>query len=121
MKSLQIEGTDETPQIFLDKEAGRFEISGRSLPEDSADFYAPVLEWVHEYKKNPNDSTELVMKLEYINTASSKFIQDILALFEGLDKTRIVWYFLEDDESMEEAGKDFSEIIELPFDFRVYK
>jgi hypothetical protein len=120
MRSVKIEETDETPRIYLNKEKGIFEISGRSLPEDSADFYNPILEWVSEYRKTPNANTELVLKLEYLNTASSKFIQDILATFEGVDQARIVWYYMEDDESMEEIGRELAEIVEVPFEFRIY-
>lgn len=120
MKHLKIEGTDETPQIILDKDKGIFEISGRSLPEDSADFFNPILEWVNDYRKSPNANTELILKLDYLNTASSKYIQDILTAFEGLDQTKIVWYFMEDDESMEEIGKEFAELVEVPFEFRPY-
>jgi|SRR5690606_23430981 Domain of unknown function (DUF1987). len=120
MKALDVQGTDETPRILFDKEKGVFEISGRSLPEDSAEFFNPVLDWVREYKTNPNPSTELVLKLDYLNTASSKFIQDILTEFEEAPGTRIVWYHLDDDESMEEIGKEYSELIDVPFEFRIY-
>jgi hypothetical protein len=119
MKRLAIEASDETAKIVLDKENGIFEMTGRSLPEDSAEFFEPVLEWVKEYKKDPNSSTEIVFKLDYFNTASSKFIQDILAQFEGTPGVKVVWYYLEDDESMEEAGSEFSEFVHLPFEFRI--
>ncbi len=120
MKAFDVQGTDETPRILLDKENGVFEISGRSLPEDSAEFFDPILAWVMEYQKDPNPSTELVLKLDYLNTASSKFIQDILTAFEGAPGTRIIWYHLDDDESMEEIGKEFAELVEIPFEFKIY-
>ncbi len=49
MEILNLEGTEDTPKIILDKKNGIFEISGRSLPEDSAEFYRPVLEWIEKY------------------------------------------------------------------------
>jgi hypothetical protein len=119
MKPLIIEATDETARIIFDKDKGVFEITGRSLPEDSAEFFEPVLEWVKEYKKDPNPSTEVVFKLDYFNTASSKFIQDILAQLEGVDGVKVSWYYFEDDESMEEAGTEFSEFVHIPFEFRI--
>ena len=48
MEILNLEGTEDTPKIILDKKNGIFEISGRSLPEDSAEFYRPVLEWIEQ-------------------------------------------------------------------------
>lgn len=46
MEILNLKGTEDTPTILLDKKNGIFEISGRSLPEDSAEFYTPVIEWI---------------------------------------------------------------------------
>jgi hypothetical protein len=118
MKALVIEGTDETARIVLDKKNATFEITGRSLPEDSAEFFDPVLQWIKEYRKDPNPETNVVFRLDYFNTASSKFIQDILAQLEGLAGVKVSWYFFEDDESMEEAGIEFSEFVQIPFEFK---
>lgn len=120
MEILKIEGTEDTPSIILDKKNGIFEISGRSLPEDSAGFYEPVLAWINLYKKEANASTDFVFKLEYSNTASSKFIREILVLLTDLKGIRIVWYSQEDDEDMQEAGNEFAEQIEIPFEFKIY-
>ena len=49
MEIINLEGTEDTPKIILDKTNKIFEISGRSLPEDSAEFYQPVLDWLGEY------------------------------------------------------------------------
>lgn len=120
MNVLNIEGADDTPKIILDKANGIFEISGRSLPEDSAEFYKPVLEWIGAYAGAANGATEFMFKLEYFNTASSKLILDILSALEGISGTTIHWYYHEDDEDMEEAGQEFSELVEIPFEFKTY-
>ncbi|MDH5604369.1 MAG: DUF1987 domain-containing protein [Cyclobacteriaceae bacterium] len=120
MEILILEGTEDTPKIYLDKANGIFEISGRSLPEDSTDFYQPVLDWIDEYSNDQNPSTEFVFKLEYFNTASSKLILDVLMALEDIDGMKIIWYYHEDDEDMEEAGQEFSELVEVPFEFKTY-
>ena len=74
MEILNLKGTEDTPTIILDKKNGIFEISGRSLPEDSAEFSRPVIDWINGYAKEANPATEFVFKLEYFNTASSKLI-----------------------------------------------
>jgi hypothetical protein len=48
-KSLVIEGTPKTPQIELDPFTGDFIFSGKSIPENAAKVYEPVLKWVSEY------------------------------------------------------------------------
>jgi len=120
MEILNLEGTEDTPKIMLDKKNGIFEISGRSLPEDSAEFYRPVLEWLEKYASEANPATEFVFKLEYFNTASSKLILDVLSALEDIKGIKILWYFHEDDEDMEEAGEEFSELVEIPFEFKTY-
>jgi hypothetical protein len=120
MQIINLEGTEDTPKILLDKGNGIFEISGRSLPEDSAEFFQPVLDWIDEYKEQANPKTEFVFKLEYFNTASSKLILDILSNLEDIENTTIQWYYHEDDEDMQEAGEEFSELVELPFEFHTY-
>ncbi len=120
MEILNLEGTEDTPKIILDKKHEIFEISGRSLPEDSAEFYAPVLEWIERYSEDPNTSTEFVFKLEYFNTSSSKLILDVLSALEDISDMKVSWYFHDDDEDMEEAGQEFSELVEIPFEFKTY-
>jgi len=120
MEILNIEGAEDTPKIILDKNNGIFEISGRSLPEDSAEFYRPVLEWLRSYAKVANPTMDFVIKLEYFNTASSKLILDVLSTLEDIKGTTIQWYHHEDDEDMEDAGKEFSELVEISFEFKTY-
>lgn len=120
MEIINLEGTEDTPKILLDKGNGIFEISGRSLPEDSAEFYQPVLDWIETYKQDHNPETLFTFKLEYFNTASSKLILDVLSALEDIDGTTIHWYFHEDDEDMEEAGEEFSELVDIPFEFKTY-
>jgi hypothetical protein len=118
MEILNLEGTADTPKIILDKGNGIFEISGRSLPEDSVEFYRPVLEWINAYAKAPNAKTFFSFKLEYFNTSSSKLILDVLSALEEIKGMEIEWCYAEDDEDMEEAGKEFSELVEIPFAYK---
>ena len=120
MEILDLEGTEDTPKIILDKKKGVMEISGRSLPEDSTEFYKPVLDWIEHYAKDPNPSTDFVFKLEYFNTASSKLILDVLYALEDIKGLKVHWYFHEEDEDMEEAGQEFSELVEIPFEYLTY-
>ncbi|MDB5273662.1 MAG: hypothetical protein JWO58_2029 [Chitinophagaceae bacterium] len=120
MKAIEIVGTEDTPTILLDKEGNKFELAGRSLPEDAAEFYHPVLQWLTEYAANPNPVTELNIKLEYFNTASSKLLLDVLHKVEALKGVKIIWYYFSGDDDMQEAGEEFAELIEVPFEFKTY-
>lgn len=112
------EPTVDTPKVVLDADNGIFELAQMSLPEDAVDFYAPVLEWLTNYAKNPNPKTVFDMKLEYFNTASSKQLIQILLMLQGLkERSEIVinWYYKEIDEDMQSLGEEYSQIINLPF------
>src|ERR1700754_10232 len=102
MEILHLEGTSDTPKIILDKGNNIFEITGRSLPEDSVEFYKPVLQWIANYAKGPNAVTEFCFRLEYFNTSSSKLILDVLSALEEIPGMKIEWCYQEDDEDMEE-------------------
>jgi hypothetical protein len=124
MGALVIDKKEDTPAIHLDAAAGKFEFSGKSLPEDVSSFYAGVFEWLKEYAAAPNPSSVFVFKMTYFNTASSKIILDILMRLEEMKndgkEVSVEWHFGEDDEDMKEAGEEYSEIVEVPFKFVEY-
>jgi hypothetical protein len=119
MNALTLEATQDTPHIILDKDNGIFEVSGRSLPEDVIEFYTPVIEWIQGYAKAPNTKTVFAFKLDYFNTASSKLILELLKTLKDINGARVDWYYQEDDEDILDAGKEFSEQVTIPFDFKL--
>lgn len=125
MDALIIKGTSETPNITLDKDANRFEITGKSLPEDVKEFYNPVLRWLKAYADNPNPKTVLKVKMEYFNTASSKMLLEVLELLDGMysagKDVEVEWHYMEDDEDMHDAGNDYADMLELPFKMISYQ
>ena len=122
MEPLHIEMSKSTPEVTLDKSKGIFLIIGKSLPEDAIGFYQPAINWLGEYLKDPNPSTELTFEMHYFNTASSKIIYDIICLLKeplknGKD-VKVLWRYLDDDEDTLEAGEDYAELSKVPFSFR---
>ncbi len=119
LKKLYKKAGLDTPKIDFDPETGILIIEGKSFPPDVKEFYADVLEWLDEYMQKPAPQTELTLKLDYFNTASSKIILDILYKMEDLYKSGqpviVKWYYPEDDEDMKETGLEYAEIIKVPF------
>jgi hypothetical protein len=119
MESLSIEGTAKTPTIKFDADLGLIEIKGRSIPENSIEFYKPLVDWLDKYSKTARPLTKVNVQLEYFNTSSSKCILDVFKKLEGIHKSNneviINWYYEEDDEDMLEAGEDYESIIRVPF------
>lgn len=120
MEILNIEGTTKTPTIKFDPKQGIIEIKGRSIPENSLEFYKPLIDWLERYSQNPQPNTQVNIQLEYFNTSSSKCILDVFKKLESLNKSGnsavvINWHYEEDDEDMSEAGEDYQAIINVPF------
>lgn len=122
MDSLKLTPTGNTPQINFDASTGILELRGRSTPENSIEFYDPVMHWLDNYIKQPNGKTCVNVKFEYFNTSSSKCILDIFRRFATLHKNghtvEINWFYEEDDEDMQEAGEDYSDILGVPFNIK---
>lgn len=119
MDNIKIEGTPKTPTIDFNAETGKMLIKGRSIPENSIDFYKPLFEWIDTYANQANDNSDVHMQLEYFNTSSSKCILDVFKKLELIKKSgksvTVIWHYEEDDEDMLEAGEDYDAIIDIDF------
>lgn len=116
MEDIRIEGTPKTPTVNFITNEGLLEIKGRSIPENSIEFYKPLIDWIESYAQGPKDNTNINIQLEYFNTSSSKCILDLFKKLEAINNNiTINWYYEEDDEDMLEAGEDYEAIINIPF------
>jgi hypothetical protein len=123
MESIRLRGTDDTPTITLDIENKIFLIAGRSLPEDVMSFYQPIVDWVKtEIPKVADDEIVFTFKMNYFNTASSKLLLDILialeTMYENGKNIVVHWFYDEDDEDMREAGEEYADIVDIPFEIK---
>lgn len=119
MDPIVIEGTPKTPSVNFNAQKGTIEIRGRSIPENSIEFYKPMVDWLDHYSAVPSPKTVVNIHLEYFNTSSSKCILDLFKKLELIHKAKnavvVNWYYEEDDEDMLEAGEDYESIIRIPF------
>jgi hypothetical protein len=82
LSNYTVEQTPKTPQIDLNQLSGELILSGRSIPENAAKIYEPVLNWVKEYILNARPITNLRLNLEYFNTASMMWLSRIMAVLK---------------------------------------
>lgn len=130
MRPLIIQPTEDSPAITFDFDSKKFIISGKSRPENTGKFYTPVLNWFGEFQKTvPVENTKSTnldfdFKLEYFNSISAKYIADIILIIKDLieqgHKMSIKWHYPKQDDDMLEVGKEFSDMVELNFDFIPY-
>ena len=120
-KRFHIDRTDTSPQIDLDLDQGVLEFVGRSLPPNSEQFYSRVYRWLEEYLQEPKGETTVNMKLDYLDTSSSKHLFNIFrrldAVTERGQHVQVNWHYETGDEEMAETGKDYQSLCKLDFNF----
>jgi hypothetical protein len=110
MKSILIEATHSTPAVNFNID-GRLMIEGRSLPEDVNKFYKPLIEWIEDLT---SESVKLDINLEYLNSASTKKLMELLKILDANSKVKsfiINWHYEEGDDDTLETGQIFEEVL----------
>lgn len=124
MNDLVIDGNKQKPNLIFSASTGELVVTGQSLPENATLLYGPVLDWIEEYAKDPQEKTSLSFKMKYYNTASSKMFFSIIKrlnlMHKGGPKVEIDWHYQEDDEDMLDAGEYFRDLVDIPFKFITY-
>lgn len=125
VEHLLIESTQFTPYVDFDPQAGMLFIQGISMPENVLSFYTKILEWLEIYLQTPPAKTELHVRLDYFNTASSKILLEIFSTLEMAhidNKTQVdlFWYYYEEDFDSKDIGNDYKYIISIPFHLTPY-
>jgi len=124
MGILSIQGTQTTPTINTDSSQGLVEIKGRSNPENSIEFFKPLMDWAEDYVNNPRETTTINIVLEHFNSSSSKCMLGFFKLFEPVKKANkqilINWHYEEDDDEMLEAGETYEALTGLKFNMIPY-
>lgn len=119
MKKVNIEARDNTPRVTLDGESGNLEIKGYSFPDEAFGFYSEITDWMKEYVKNPASETKMVFDFKYVNSTSTKFINDILKSLSKLSaegkKVSVDWLYDTDDEDIQQLGITLKEFHKVPF------
>lgn len=117
MENLIIEETKYTPSINLDADKGVLELVGKSYPENTFEFYKPMMDWVESYfEESAKEKTVINLEIIYFNSSSSKLFFDFFDMVEEAHndgKTiEVNWIYDEENEAAEEAGEDFKEDFE---------
>lgn len=109
LQNVIIESTPKTPQIDLNRFTGEIVFFGKSIPENANKVYEPVLNWVKEYIHHARPITNIRLRLEYFNTASSLWLSKIVKVLIQIKEPdyRLILHLyleIEDFEDIEEFG-----------------
>lgn len=120
-ESLIIEEEQYSPGVTLSTDSNVYKIWGKSLPENPEKMFKPVLDWVEEFAKNPDRDIRLILDLVYLNTASTKWLRQILAALAEMSRKNktltIEWVYEEFDEDMRDLGEDLQNLTGIEFTF----
>lgn len=112
--------TINTPEVNFDLENGFISISGKSTTVNSVEFFKNFVKALREGRDKKID-IHLDLALEFFNTSSAKCIYDILRELKIREKkgNKIIinWFYDLFDNDMLEMGMDFSELIDIDFQF----
>ena len=119
MDILHLARTRSTPEIHFDPARGELRMSGESFPENSFEYYRPILSWLSRFLAIQEGPVVLKAHFSYLNTGSTKCMMDILDLLEEAHlagkPVEVQWYYDAGNDRALETAEEFREEVTLPF------
>jgi len=116
MENFIIKETKYTPEVNLNVKEGILNIKGNSYPENTLEFYDPILNLLEKFFKDiENKNIILNIEIVYFNSSSSRVFFEIFDLIEDFSNSLnfvINWICHNDNEGVLEIGEDFKEDFE---------
>ncbi|BDU74369.1 biofilm regulation phosphoprotein SiaC [Mesoterricola silvestris] len=120
LENLSVDATVSSPRVRSDAEGGLLELAGESYPENSFEFFQPILTWVADFLAQDERPLRVELRLTYLNTSSIKCMMDLLdALEEAHLSGRAVsltWYYDPENDRALDLAEEFREDLGLPFE-----
>jgi hypothetical protein len=122
---LKIEPTEKTPKVEYNPAKAELTMEGICIPEQTHDFFKPVLSFINSLENEPIKGFTLTVNLHFFNTGSARYILEVMKNARKLkDKgvdVKYRWFYNEEDEDIEEAGRSYSFILNEPFEMIPFK
>ena len=122
MDDLIIKPTDKS--LDVDISYGIMNFEGRSILTDPKIFFSPITSWVEKYLREPAEETVINIKLEYIDTASTQSLYQILRQVNSVRKKGYVlmvnWHIDDEDPEMKELGEMIEQRLGIEFQYINY-
>lgn len=119
MERLSISAGVSSPSVEFDAATGVLEIGGESYPENSFEFYSPLIRWLDQYLVEGSNAVHFKVALSYLNTSSTKYMIDILDRLEAAHakgrSISIEWFYDADNDRARDTIEEFKEDFSMPF------
>jgi hypothetical protein len=117
MKKLFIKETLNSPKVLFDPSKKRYEITGKSFPENSKTFYQPVFDWVNEISSETTEKIQLSLDFDYVSSSSvislKQLLSKIKALCEAGANIQVLWHYDADDPDIKEIGEEYEKLLKM--------
>lgn len=125
MTELNIPGTQSSPAIQGDWDAGLLAMQGDSYPENSFELFGQVIDWVERFLREAGRPLQLELRLLYLNTSSIKALMEIFDLLEDAHRdglpVSVNWHYDSRNERVAELAEEFREDCSFPFAILPYE
>jgi hypothetical protein len=110
------------PGIIYYPDNNKLDIFGRSIPENPELIFRRLEDWIAVHFEK-NGGLDVNIRLEYINSGSSKYLYEILKRLTGYRRSgkqiRMKWLYEEDDEAMLELGEHYRDTAGIPLEIEM--
>lgn len=117
--NISISGSQSTPSVEGDGALGLLRMQGDSYPENSFEFFDPIIQWLERFLDTTQAPLQLELRLVYMNTSSVKAMMDIFDLLEEVHTSgrsvSVNWYYDPRNERVMGLADEFKEDCSFPF------
>ena len=112
-----LSGGDGEPDFVGNIDDGYAKLSGRFISSFTVAIAIPILAWLELFLATNPSKIRFDIAMEYFSTSASEIIAEILKALEKYQRVhsasivKVYWYYHEDDEDMEEAGDEFTQLV----------
>ena len=119
MQDLSYPATASSPKVSSDALTGVLRLEGESYPENSFEFFSPILAWVEAWLARDGRALTLDLRLTYLNTSSIKCLMDLLDALEEAHRAgrtvAVTWRYDPENDRALDLAEEFKEDLTLPF------
>lgn len=121
MAEINITPTKRTPEITLDETTNKLVFHGRSLPENTKQFYEQVKAKLNTYK--PKKGASITIEVAFTYVSSSSLIA-LLSIFKQMKlhcdrgcTLKINWFYEQYDDDLLSIGHDMQQLSGVEFKY----
>jgi len=119
MENYIIPQTKYTPLIELHYQDKFLRIYGDSYPENAMEIFQPLINKLDEYFKQPQQSLVVDLRIDYLNTSSTKMMTDMLSKLQSFHDAghsiKLSWSYPEGDIDCQESCEMYLEDATFPY------